>query len=114
MQTYHQEQILYMLKALADESRLTLLRCLYGSEHTVGDLAERVNLGEPTVSHHLTRLREAGFVTLRTAGNQRYYRVNNTGLQKFKQFVANIDQPAMDAEPLVPDEGWIASLGWNQ
>ena len=29
----------------------------------VGDLAARVGLSEPTVSHHLARLREAGLVT---------------------------------------------------
>jgi DNA-binding transcriptional ArsR family regulator len=61
-----------MLKALADDSRLALLRLLNEGERTVGDLARQVDLGEPTVSHHLSRLREAGLVTLRMAGNQRF------------------------------------------
>ena len=49
--------VLDLLKALADKSRLELVRILNEGEQTVGDLARLVELGEPTVSHHLTRLR---------------------------------------------------------
>ena len=77
--------ILPMLKALAEDSRLALLRYLHEREHAVGDLAERLGLSEPTVSHHLARLREAGLVSLRMAGNQRFYRVNEAGLARFKR-----------------------------
>ncbi|MHB8629749.1 MAG: ArsR/SmtB family transcription factor [Aggregatilineales bacterium] len=83
-----QEHILDMLKAVADESWLRLLRLLHEQEHTVGDLAEHINLTEPTVSHHLTKLREAALVTLRMAGNQRLYRINERGLANFKHLVA--------------------------
>src|SRR5215216_7441632 len=91
------EQLMPMLKALADESRLALMWQLYREEHTVGDLAQKVNLSEPTVSHHLARLREAGLVTLRMAGNQRFYRVNGVGLARFKQLITTIEQ--MPATP---------------
>jgi DNA-binding transcriptional ArsR family regulator len=77
--------LLDLLKALADESRLKILRLLGEHEYSVGDLARSVELGEPTVSHHLTRLREVGLVSLRMAGNQRYYRLNGTGLAHFKK-----------------------------
>src|SRR5689334_18009383 len=92
MAEQREEYILYMLKALADESRLTLFRLLNEREYTVGDLAERISLTEPTVSHHLGKLREAGLVTLRMAGNQRFYRVNGNGLARFKQLAAQIEQ----------------------
>ena len=90
MKTETQEPVLIMLKALADESRLTLLRLLHEREHAVGDLAGRVELSESTVSHHLTRLRKAGLVRLRMAGNQRLYRTNAPGLAKFKALAADL------------------------
>jgi predicted transcriptional regulator len=112
-QEQSREQVLEMLKALAHESRLALMRYLNEGERTVGDLAEKVQLGEPTVSHHLARLRAAGLVTLRMAGNQRYYRIHANGLARFKQLVALIEQfPPRPEEP-EDDFGWIAALGWE-
>ncbi len=113
METHHQEHMLFLLKALADESRLALLQYLNEGERSVGDLAERVNLGEPTVSHHLARLREAGFVTLRTAGNQRFYRINESGLATFKRLAAKIEQLPPVSAPAVSDDRWIEALGWD-
>jgi DNA-binding HxlR family transcriptional regulator len=109
-----QKHLLDILKALADESRLTVLRLLNEREHAVGDLAARVELTEPTVSHHLARLREAGLVTLRMAGNQHFYRVNEAGLKQFKKLVNSIEQtpPAPPVE--VSDNSWIAELGWAE
>jgi len=110
---HREETILQMLKALADESRLMLIRLLSQEEMTVGDLARQVNLGEPTVSHHLARLREAGLVTLRMAGNQRFYRVAENGLARFKQLAAEIEQMPVSSDQTSEDDGWIAALGWS-
>lgn len=108
------DQSLFMLKALADESRLTLLRILTERELSVGEMAERLNLGEPTISHHLVRLREAGLVTLRMAGTQRFYRVNATGLAKFKTLMNEIEKMPPSEAPVVSDNNWIDALGWEQ
>lgn len=106
--------VLDMLKALADESRLTLLRMLNEQEHSVGALAERIKLTEPTVSHHLSRLHAVGFVTLRMAGNQRFYRLNEKGLADFKRRVSEIEQfPPAPPEAPVSDNAWIEALGWD-
>ena len=109
-----QTHLLNTLKALADESRLTMLRLLHEREHAVGDLAARIELTEPTVSHHLARLREAGLVTLRMAGNQRFYRVNEVGLKAFKKLIDTLEQtpPAQQIEAF--DESWITALGWDE
>jgi hypothetical protein len=113
MEQFRDDSLLDMLKALADESRLALLRLLNDGERTVGDLAGRIDLGEPTVSHHLTRLREAGFVTLRMAGNQRFYRINATGLARFKTLAADLEKTPPTPEPVDTDSAWIAALGWS-
>ena len=113
MEKKNQEPILNMLKVLADESRLNLLQVLYEGERTVGDLARQVDLSEPTVSHHLSRLRKAGFVSLRMAGNQRFYRLNEPGLNRFKQMADKIEQAPPRLEPTVSDDQWIEALGWS-
>jgi DNA-binding transcriptional ArsR family regulator len=106
------DDILPMLKALADESRLAMLRRLHVREHAVGELAEQVGLSEPTISHHLTRLREAGLVTLRMAGNQHFYGLHAAGLARFKRLAGKIEA-APPARALAADDGWIEALGWS-
>ncbi len=114
MEALAQEELLNLLKALADDSRLKIIQLLNEREYTVGDLATRVELTDPTVSHHLSRLREIGLVTLRTAGNQRFYRTNASGLSRFKQLAANIEAVASSPTPMVDDNAWIAALGWDE
>jgi DNA-binding HxlR family transcriptional regulator len=111
--TTHAIELIDMLKTLADENRLLILRLLHEREYTVGELAGRIDLGEPTVSHHLSKMRETGFVTLRMAGNQRFYRANEAGLNAFKRIVAEIEHMPQPRQQPISDEDWIAALGWS-
>lgn len=43
---------------------------------SVGELAERLEVTQPTVSHHLAFLREAGLVNVRPKGRQTFYTLN--------------------------------------
>jgi DNA-binding transcriptional ArsR family regulator len=61
--------LLRFFKALAHESRLRLLGFLAQRARTVQELASLLGLTEPTTSHHLGLLREAGLVSLRVEGN---------------------------------------------
>lgn len=114
MHTTATEDILEMLKALADESRLALLRILQQGECNVGDLAAKLSLTEPTVSHHLARLRETGLVSLRMEGTQRFYRINEAGLARFKRLAAQIEQtperPVVESD----DKSWIDALEMDE
>jgi biotin operon repressor len=112
----NQEELLYMLKALADESRLDIFQALHGQERGVGEVAAQMKLSEATVSHHLARLREAGLVTLRMAGNHRFYQVNPLGLARLKAAMAEIEalRPSPLERPEEQDEAWIKALGWSQ
>ena len=51
--------VLQSVKVLADENRLRMIGYLSNQEHNVGELADLLGLTEPTISHHLTRLRDA-------------------------------------------------------
>ncbi|MEP7292478.1 MAG: metalloregulator ArsR/SmtB family transcription factor, partial [Chloroflexota bacterium] len=83
MTAQEQETLLTLLKVLADESRLTLIRLLNEREYNAGELATELELAEPTVSHHLAKLHGAGLIRLRMAGNQRFYALNVMELNQF-------------------------------
>lgn len=64
------------VKALADPNRLTLLSVIAatpGGEACVCDLTEPVGLGQPTVSHHLKILADAGLLTRQKRGTWTYF-----------------------------------------
>ncbi len=66
------------LKALGDPVRLRLLQELAlrpGGESCVCDLLGLFDLSQPTISHHLKVLREAGLVVSERRGTWMYYRV---------------------------------------
>lgn len=72
------EQLAVTLKALADPTRLRLLSIVAaseGQEACVCDLTEPVGLSQPTVSHHLKVLTEAGFLSRSKRGTWAYYRL---------------------------------------
>ena len=60
---------------LAEKTRRRILDELRGTERSVGELVETLAVSQPTVSKHLKVLREAGFVSCRTAAQQRIYRI---------------------------------------
>ena len=73
----------HRLKALADPARLRLLSLILASGDTGGcvcDLTEPVGLSQPTVSHHLKVLHEAGLVTREQRGVWAYYRADRAAL----------------------------------
>jgi ArsR family transcriptional regulator, arsenate/arsenite/antimonite-responsive transcriptional repressor len=65
-----------LLAALADPARQDLVQLLARTELNVGELAERVTLSRPTVSHHLGILKRAGLVRTRKEGREVYYRLD--------------------------------------
>jgi ArsR family transcriptional regulator, arsenate/arsenite/antimonite-responsive transcriptional repressor len=65
-----------LLTALADPMRQDLVQLLARAELNVGDIADRVTLSRPTVSHHLNILRRAGLLRVRKQGREMYYRLN--------------------------------------
>jgi DNA-binding transcriptional ArsR family regulator len=75
-----------LFKALGDESRLRILSLLASGDLYLTEIAERMGLSKPTVSHHLALLRAAGLVTITEAGALTYYtlrreRITDAGLE---------------------------------
>lgn len=77
------EQLARMFKALGDPTRVRLLSLIAahrGSEACICDLTDPVGLSQPTVSHHMKQLTDAGLVTREQRGRWAFYRVMDTTL----------------------------------
>jgi DNA-binding transcriptional ArsR family regulator len=62
-----------VLRALADDSRRTMLEALAERPATAGELAALLPIARPGVSRHLRVLREAGLVDVRQEAQRRIY-----------------------------------------
>ena len=69
----HMGQAATLLRALANEQRLLILCNLYEGEMSVGQLNERVLLGQSALSQHLAVLRKNGVVGTRRVSQTVYY-----------------------------------------
>ncbi len=72
------ETLARVFKAVADPTRLRLLSLIAAhtdAEACVCDLTEPVGLSQPTVSHHLKQLAEAGLITRQQRGKWAYFQV---------------------------------------
>jgi DNA-binding MarR family transcriptional regulator len=97
------ETLLQFFKALANESRLKILGILANRECGVSELAALLELKEPTVSHHLHKLKEVGLVDVRAKGNDRLYRLNVRALEMMNKDVFTSDKMATLADDLEVD-----------
>ena len=68
----------HFAKALADETRQKIMNLVCCQWLSVNEIVEQMNVTQPTVSHHLALLREAGLVNVREEGKQTFYSLNQS------------------------------------
>ena len=81
------QTVLRFFKALANESRLKIVGILAGRECSVEELAALLQIKEPTVSHHLSVLKDLNLVQLRPEGNTHWYRLDCEALHSINRSV---------------------------
>ncbi len=64
-------------KVLADETRQKILQLCACQALSVMEIVEQLDVAQPTVSHHLAILKEAGLVEARHDGKQVFYKLNH-------------------------------------
>ena len=74
-------RLLQFFQVFSNESRLRIIGYLANGDKSVGELAELLDLKEPTVSHHLAELKGLGLVNVRAEGNMRIYQLNGKALE---------------------------------
>lgn len=80
-----------LLQALADPMRLAIVRQLSTERETCAcDLVVGIDISQPTVSHHLRVLREAGLVTADRRGSWVYYALAPEGVARLQRIMSGL------------------------
>jgi len=83
-----------ILNAIADPNRRRILQslkeqggCSIGKDVGLcaSDIERRINLSQPTISHHMSILTRAGLVEAKKIGLWRWYRRNESALREFSR-----------------------------
>jgi ArsR family transcriptional regulator, arsenate/arsenite/antimonite-responsive transcriptional repressor len=79
------ESLAARFKALADPTRVAIVNRLAVGECCVCDLNAAFDLSQPTISHHLKVLRDAGLVESSRSGTWAYYRLVPNAVRELRQ-----------------------------
>jgi ArsR family transcriptional regulator, arsenate/arsenite/antimonite-responsive transcriptional repressor len=81
------ERLVAAFKALADPTRLDVFRLIAAQAAPLCacDVVDRFAVSQPTISHHLKVLREAGLITVSRRGVWAYYAVDPGGLALLRE-----------------------------
>lgn len=115
MQNSEFQMLLDFFKAVGDENRLKIIGLVSSSPYRVSELAEKLELSEPTVSHHLSKLREVGLVNLKAEGNSRYYSLHTGTLARMHAYMDKLQ--TLDTKDIVgeaDDEAWLDELDFEE
>jgi predicted transcriptional regulator len=102
--------LLSLFKTLSDETRLRIIGLLSHEPLRVRDLAERLELTEPTISHHLSNLRERGLVNVNMVGTSHIYALDRRSLERQINLVYRLETIAAAQAAPTPDMSWIDAL----
>jgi hypothetical protein len=90
------DELLGFFRAMADPSRLKIVGLLAQQAYAVEQLSALLGLGESTVSHHLSRLSDAGLVSARPEGHYSMYSLHQEALAAMARRLLKTDQlPAL-------------------
>ena len=79
-----------LLKAFADINRLLIIEMLSCGEVCACKILEKLNITQPTLSHHMKILCGCGLVSGRKEGKWIYYTLNKTTVDDFLSFMRDI------------------------
>jgi predicted transcriptional regulator len=116
-------ELLDFFKALSDANRLRIIGILAGGEHSVGEVAELLNISISTASNHLSMLAHIGLAAVRPSGHYYYYSLREDTLREMTarllkpenlpRLSQTVDQDAFDRKVLrafLDDAGRITSF----
>lgn len=78
--------------AIAEPRRREILTYLALREHPVSDIVETLGLEQPSVSKHLSVLREVGLVHMRKSGRQKFYRTNAEAIRPLHEWTRTFER----------------------
>ena len=82
-------RLVAIFKALGDPTRLDVFRLIAAQDQAICacDVTERFDVSQPTISHHLKVLRDAGLITVSRRGVWAYYEIDSQGVSFLRESV---------------------------
>ena len=84
------KKIAAIFKAFGDENRIQILQLLKDGEKCACHLLEEMKITQPTLSHHMKLLCDAGIVTGRKEGKWMHYSISEKGLREMEEYLAQL------------------------
>ncbi len=79
-----------IFKALSDKNRLLILDMLSCGEMCACDIMDGLELTQPTISHHMKILQQAGLVNGEKKGKWMVYSINNEKVENLCSFIKHL------------------------
>jgi ArsR family transcriptional regulator len=89
MKKNNEEKIL-MFKALSDNNRLQIIDMLSCGELCACEILKKLNITQPTLSHHMKTLIDSNLVTVRKEANWMYYKLNKDIIDELTGYIKYI------------------------
>lgn len=83
-------EIAELFKAFSDENRIHILKMLSTGEKCACKLLEELKISQPTLSHHMKILCDAGIVVGRREGKWTHYAICCDGVRKIRQLMQEL------------------------
>lgn len=84
------ERVAKIFKAFCDPNRLMILDILKSREQCACKLLDQLNIGQPTLSHHMKILCDSGIVNSTKVGKWTHYSINREKMEEVKSFIENM------------------------
>lgn len=102
------QDLMNILKAMSEETRLRILKLLQNGELCVCDIVAALNMIQPKVSFHLSVLKEAGFLKDRKQGRWTHYSIDDSDF--FRRFLLLSVLERISKEALAEDRKRLADF----
>ena len=86
----NEQDIVCIFKALSDENRIRILKMLHSGEKCACKLLEEMHITQPTLSHHMKILCDAGIVTSRKEGKWIHYSICCEGICRVRGLMKEV------------------------
>ena len=85
-----ERDVVLVCKALGDVKRLHIVEYLTQGELCACEILERLQITQPTLSHHMKALCDAGLIRSRREGKWMHYSLNCGVLSEYRQFIGRL------------------------
>ncbi|MGE5456291.1 MAG: ArsR/SmtB family transcription factor [Ignavibacteriales bacterium] len=90
------EKEIMIFKALSDNNRLQIIDMLSCGELCACEMLKKLNITQPTLSHHMKTLIDSNLVTARKEANWMYYKLNKDIIDELTRYIKYISSDKDD------------------